>query len=103
MITVYVYRNGQTQVADRVEPTWLVPASGVTLWVDLVNPTPDEGQHLLANTFHFHPLSVEDSLSEIHHPKIEPYDRYLYVILHGIDFHAGEHQFATRDVDFFLS
>jgi magnesium transporter len=75
----------------------------VTLWVDLVNPTPDEGQHLLANTFHFHPLSVEDSLSEIHHPKIEPYDRYLYVILHGIDFHAGEHQFATRDVDFFLA
>jgi magnesium transporter len=72
------------------------------LWVDLVQPTPDEGQAILANTFHFHPLSVEDALSDIHHPKIEPYDRYLYVILHGIDFHAGEHEFATRDVDFFL-
>jgi magnesium transporter len=57
---------------------------------------------VLANTFHFHPLSIEDALSEAHHPKIEPYDRYLYIILHGIDFHPGEHEFATRDVDFFL-
>jgi magnesium transporter len=70
--------------------------------VDLVQPTPDEGRRLLAETFHFHPLSVEDALSEVHHPKIEPYEGYLYIILHGIDFQPGEHEFATRDVDFFL-
>jgi magnesium transporter len=102
MITVYVYRNGETQVVDRVEPRWLDPVSGVTLWVDVAHPTPDEGQALLGNTFHFHPLSVEDALSEIHYPKIESYDRYLYVILHGIDFRVQEHWFATLDVDFFL-
>ena len=102
MISVYVYRNGDTQTTDRVEPQWLDPSSGVTLWVDVVQPTPEEGKELLTDTFHFHPLSVEDALSEIHHPKVEPYDRYLYVILHGIDFQASEHQFATRDVDFFL-
>src|SRR6185436_5293832 len=28
--------------------------------------------------------------------------QYLYVILHGIDFQASQHEFATRDVDFFL-
>jgi len=103
MISIYVYRNGATQQADRIDPQWLDPASGVKLWVDVVQPSPEEGQQLLANTFHFHPLSVEDALSDIHHPKVEPYDRYLYVILHGIDFHAGEHEFATRDVDFFLA
>jgi magnesium transporter len=102
MITVYVYRNGETQVVDRVEPHWLDSASGVTLWVDVAEPTPDEGQAVLANTFHFHPLSVEDALSEIHYPKVESYDRYLYVILHGIDFRVQEHWFATLDVDFFL-
>ena len=103
MISVYAYRNGETQKVDRVDPRWLDPASGVTLWVDVVQPTPEEGQQLLAETFHFHPLSVEDALSEIHHPKVEPYERYLYVILHGIDFQASEHQFATLDVDFFLA
>jgi len=103
VITVYVYRNGETQVVKRVEPSWLDPASGVTLWVDLVEATPEEGQAILADTFHFHPLSIEDALSEIHYPKIESYDRYLYIILHGIDFQAQEHWFATRDVDFFLA
>jgi magnesium transporter len=73
----------------------------VTVWVDLAAPTPEEGR-LLSDVFRFHPLSVEDALSAIHHPKIEPYQGYLYLILHGIDFNRGEHRFATRDVDFFL-
>jgi magnesium transporter len=47
-------------------------------------------------------LSIEDAVSEIHHPKIEPYSKYLYLILHGIDFRAKEHCFRTIDVDFFL-
>jgi len=102
VITVYVYRNGETQVVDRVEPRWLDPASGVTLWVDVAGPTAEDGRALLAETFHFHPLSVEDALSDIHFPKVESYERYLYVILHGIDFRVQEHWFATLDVDFFL-
>ena len=102
-ITVYVYRNGETQVTDRIDPKWVDPASGVTLWVDLVQPTADEGEKVLTQTFRFHPLSIEDALSDIHYPKIESYDRYLYVILHGIDFRVQEHWFATLDVDFFLA
>ena len=102
MITVYTYQDGKTKKTDRVEPQWLDPASGATVWADVLQPTPEEGRQLLADTFHFHPLSVEDALSEVHHPKIEPYERYLYVILHGIDFQPGQHEFATRDVDFFL-
>lgn len=39
---------------------------------------------------------------EIHHPKVELYGDHLYVILHGIDFKAREHEFRTQDVDFFL-
>lgn len=102
MVSVYVHQNGDTKRVERVEPEWLGPSSKVTLWVDLEKPTPDEGRAILADTFHFHPLSVEDALSEIHHPKIELYDNYLYLILHGIDFQEEEHWFATRDVDFFL-
>lgn len=103
MISVFVHQNGATTQVDRIEPAWLDPASGVTLWVDLVQPTPEEGRAILAETFHFHPLSVEDAMSAIHAPKIEAYSGYLYLILHGIDFKAsGQREFATRDVDFFL-
>jgi magnesium transporter len=101
MITIYVHRNGETDRAPRIEPQWLDPASNVVLWVDLAAPTPDEAR-VLTDVFHFHPLSVEDALSEIHSPKVEQYPGYLYLILHGIDFDSGEREFATRDVDFFL-
>ncbi len=85
MISVYVHANGETKTADRVDRGWLAPASGAILWVDLSQPTAEEGR-LLSDLFRFHPLSVEDALSAIHHPKVEAYDGYLYLILHGIDF-----------------
>ena len=71
------------------------------LWVDLSQPTPEEAR-ILSDPFQFHELSIEDALSEIHHPKIESYGSYLYIILHGINFSASEHCFSTQDVDFFL-
>ena len=101
MLTIYVRRNGAIAPATQVDPAWLEPASDVTFWVDLASPTAEEGR-LLSDVFHFHPLSIEDSLGEIHHPKIETYSGYLYLILHGIDFKEQEHWFGTHDVDFFL-
>lgn len=90
-----------TRAADRVDPAWLDPASGVTFWMDLAEPTPDEGRILL-ELFHFHPLSVEDALHELTYPKAESYEGYLYLVLHGIAFNADEHALATHDIDFFV-
>ena len=84
-----------------MDPVWLRPDSGVSVWVDLSAPTPEETR-ILSDVFHFHELSIEDALAEIHHPKVEAYGSYIYVILHGIDFRAREHRFRTQDVDFFL-
>jgi magnesium transporter len=100
MISVYLQQGGETTCLDRVEPAWLVPGSGVTLWVDLSAPTDDE-LRILSELFHFHPLSVEDARSELQLPKMEPYDGYLYLVLHGIDVKRSQH-FATHDVDFFV-
>jgi magnesium transporter len=101
LITVYKHEGGSTQVVDRVDPSWLGADSGIWVWVDLSSPTPDEAR-VLSDVFHFHELSIEDAVAEIHHPKIESYGEYLYLILHGIDFRAREHAFRTQEVDFFL-
>ena len=101
MITVYKHQNGSTQCVEQVDPAWLAPDSGVWVWVDLDQPTPEEAR-ILTDVFHFHELAVEDAMSESHHPKIESYGDYLYLILHGIDFSAKEHCFKTKDIDFFL-
>ena len=101
MIAIYKHEGGSTQLVERVDPAWLQPGSGVWVWVDLSQPTPEEGR-ILTDPFHFHQLAVEDALMELHHPKIESYGDYLYLILHGIDFSASEHCFRTQDIDFFL-
>jgi magnesium transporter len=100
LIRVYVHKNGATVPADRVDPAW--PGDDrVTFWVDLAKPTEKEGR-VLSDILHFHPLAVEDALSATHHPKVESYGEYLYLILHRIDFEAPAHRFVTHDVDFFL-
>ena len=102
MIRVFANANGRTTDGDRVDPAWLQDGSGVTVWVDLTNPTPEEGKHILSDVFHFHELAVEDALSALEFPKVESYGDHLYLILHRIDFAAREHCFQTHDVDFFL-
>jgi magnesium transporter len=101
MINVFVHQNGVTTQAETVEPAWLHPASDVTVWVDMLSPTPEETT-LLNDTFKLHPLSVEDARSALQFPKVETYPGYLYLVLHGIALKKGHTSFATRDVDFFL-
>ena len=49
------------------------PAAGVYLWVDLAAPSIPESL-ILSDTFHFHPLSVDDAMSSLQYQKIEAYD-----------------------------
>jgi len=102
LIRVFKHEGGFTESVDKVDPAWIERDSGVLVWVDLRQPTPEESR-VLSGVFHFHELAIEDALNTIHHPKIESYGDYLYLILHVIDFQSGQHRFTTQDVDFFLS
>jgi magnesium transporter len=101
VINVLVHENGATRRATAVDQEWLRPNSPAIFWVDIVEPEEAE-RVLLSDVFHFHELAVEDAMSEVHHPKIESYDGYLYLILHGIRHRADRKGFETQDVDFFL-
>jgi magnesium transporter len=101
MITVLVHTQGQSRRADAMDPAWLSRGRREMVWVD-IQPPDDQAQELLKNVFKLHELSVEDALSAIHHPKIELFDHYLYLILHGIQSDTGGGGFRTNDVDFFL-
>jgi magnesium transporter len=101
VLTVFTLQNGKVEVSARVDPAWLDPDSEVTLWADVVNPTNEDAQ-MLARDFGLHELAIEDALNDMQQPKVESYPGYLYLVLHGIDFEASKHRFATHDIDFFL-
>jgi magnesium transporter len=100
LTSIFIHRNGRSEQVTSIDRDWLNPASGVTLWVDIAAPSVPESL-ILADTFGFHPLSVEDAMSALEFPKVEAYDGYLYVVLHGLDYNKGE-DFGTHDIDFFL-
>jgi magnesium transporter len=102
MTTIFVSDGRVTEKVDQLDPAWVEPGSGKLLWVDMQCPTEAEAR-ILSDVFRFHELAIEDALSEIQTPKIEDYAGYLYLILHGIDFSAAKHTFATHEVDIFLS
>ena len=63
-------------------------AAKQTTWIDLQERTADTDA-LLAD-LHVHPLTVEDIWAERAAPKLEDYDEYLYLIVHGVRGTTGE-------------
>lgn len=102
MIAYYVLRNGITESLAQIDPEWLRPGSGVTVWADVQRPT-EEDAAVLRDTFGIHPLAVQDALESLQHPKVETYPGLLYVVLHGINFKSESDEFDTHDTDFFLT
>jgi magnesium transporter len=101
MIRVFVHEDGVTRQEARLDPAWLAPDSRRMVWVDLAEPSEAEGR-ILVDVFHFHELAVESALQREMQPKIESYGDYLYLVLHGINFHGDQHNFDTHETDFFL-
>ncbi len=60
-----------------------------TLWVDIEDLGGRSSawvESLFGEVFAFHPLAIEDALSEANVPKLDDWDRYLYLVFHAIDF-----------------
>jgi magnesium transporter len=72
-------------------------AADKRIWVDLERQTPDADE-LLAEVLKLHPLTIEDIWAERSRPKIDDFDAYLYVIVHGIG--AAKHdRLALVEID----
>jgi len=72
------------------------------LWVDMEDVT-NEDAELLSNVFCFHPLTVADCISKnIHPPKIDDFEDYLFIIVHGINYHIESEVVETTELAFFL-
>ncbi|MGD9145810.1 MAG: magnesium/cobalt transporter CorA [Anaerolineae bacterium] len=73
------------------------------LWVDFDGESPEVCEPILRQAFGFHPLAVDDALQESHVPKIDDWDTYLYVVLHGVTLDGAEQvALDTLELDIFL-
>jgi len=102
LIRYFVHRGGQTELVDRLDPAWLSADSGAVVWADVKTPEEADGV-VLRDVFGIHELPIEAAFQRETNPKVETYGRYLYLVLHGINFQAAEHKFETSETDFFLA
>jgi magnesium transporter len=72
------------------------------VWVDMQGASNGEYARVLAQVFHFHPLAIEDALSDTHLPKLDDYASYLYLVFHTVALGDEEMDIDTEEVDVFL-
>jgi magnesium transporter len=98
MNTIFVHRDGRTEQVTSIDRSWLSPASGAYIWVDLAAPSIPESL-VLTDTFAFHRLAVDDAMTLSPTPKIDAYDGYLFAAMAGTDadvgFFVGAHHMVS--------
>jgi magnesium transporter len=89
------------QLSTEQVRSFLATGEGL-LWMDMEDVTADDTE-LLSNVFCFHPLAVADCVSKnIHPPKIDDFQHYLFIIVHGINYHIESEIVETTELAFFL-
>jgi len=62
-----------------------IGAPNSLLWVDFAGEPNNVCEPILLDTFHFHPLAVDDALKETHTPKVDDWGEYIYLVLNSLD------------------
>lgn len=78
-----------------------LPSARVT-WINITRPTPADIGRLGEAHPEFHPLDLEDCLSSIERPKIDEYERYLFVVMHFPFWDSARRVSRPSEVDFFI-
>lgn len=73
------------------------------LWVSLELSGPEESASILKDTFHFHPLAIEDCATTTYQaPKVDDYGSYLFLIVHAIHSNHTTEDLETDELNIFL-
>ncbi len=104
MIKSFLYLPGEGVQVDEGVTDFKAMArqEGAVLWVDMCKPT-DEESYILTHDFNFHPLAIEDVISEKPRTKLDDYDRYLFLVFQIVDYVGREEGLKVGEIDLFLS
>ncbi len=98
---IHFVNNHLSESLDESELSAQLKDQNNLIWVDLCGEELEPARKLLEETFGFHPLAVEDALKEIHVPKIDDWDDYIYLVLCSIiksEPLQGEIEFEELDI-----
>ncbi len=100
----YLYcKNAQLgEGMDQAKVSSLLAEPDAKLWVDIHWENTREMQWL-EETFRFHPLTIEDCTHRNQRPKVEDYDDYFFLVLHGCKHNHTQEELETQEIHLFVS
>jgi magnesium transporter len=100
ILAYHLTRDGAApeKVADLDRMVELYEAGDGLLWVDLDHPTPEETDHL-GTRFGLHPVAVETCREVTAQPLVHDYERYLFMVLHAVNFRTQDERVSTTELD----
>jgi magnesium transporter len=105
MITTYLRAPDGSVVRD---PTDAAVRSTITsgqglVWVDIESSSREESERVLAETFGFHHLAIDDCFNlHIDPAKVDDYGSYVFIIAQAISGQEPTEELSTTELDVFL-
>jgi magnesium transporter len=102
--SLYFTSQGALRANLQVEEfkTALEDARGL-LWVDFEATPAESDEPILREVFGFHPLAIDDALTQSHVPKVDDWGEYIYIVLHSVKYDPAEKdRLDTLELDIFL-
>jgi magnesium transporter len=80
-----------------------VLTQGQVTWTNVLHPNQEDMRVLSDRYPHFHPLNLQDCLTELEFPKINHYDDYLFLVLQFPVWKGDDQVPAIGEIDVFLA
>ncbi|MBU4376339.1 MAG: magnesium/cobalt transporter CorA [Candidatus Omnitrophica bacterium] len=85
MATALVYYKGNGEIINNLKPEEMkavVQSEKDVLWLDIIDPEKAE-LDMIEKVFELHPLTIEDCINTITRPKVDRFEKYLFIVMHG--------------------
>ena len=85
MVPTLLYNKGNNEIIKKLtseEMKKAVQSGEGLLWLDLVDPGKGE-LDMLEKVFELHPLTLEDCINTITRPKIDRFEKYIFIVIHA--------------------
>lgn len=106
MITSFFYKKNEPVETDlsRARMLSVLQEKNGLLWVDFEDATEFE-EEMLVEIFNFHPLAVEDCVTDHSQPKVDDYEEYLFLVVHALTMRQknGGKELGTIELNIFFA
>jgi len=101
-IMLHNQETGETRYGDENLFSEWTNNPDLWIWADFYNEEPEKEKALFGDVFDLHSLVISDAQRDRHPPKLEVFDGYFFLLMHGLDAKTTGIDFNVLPIAFFV-